>query len=130
MNELDEIRHDALQRTTLIQEKRTKWNEKYIKKKSFQSGDWALLYDSRIKKFKGKLSTRWMRPYEIDTVYYNGSVRIKTIDENHTSFFRNGHRMKVYHKPLSKEDFVKNVLQSSEMQLVRKRVSPPIDLPQ
>jgi hypothetical protein len=70
-----------------------------------------------------------MGPYEVDTVYDNGAVRIKTIDENQTSLVVNGHRLKVYHKPLSKEDFVKNVLQTSEMQLVRKRVSPPIDLP-
>jgi hypothetical protein len=81
LNELDEIRQDALQRTTLIQEQRTKWHDKYIKKKSFQSGDWALLYDSRFKNFKGKLSTRWLGPYEVDTVYDNGSVKIKTIDE-------------------------------------------------
>ena len=82
LNELDEIRQDALQRTTLIQEQRTKWNDKYIKKKSFQLGDWALLYDRTFKNFKGKLSTRWMGPYEVDIVYDNGAVRIKTIDEN------------------------------------------------
>jgi hypothetical protein len=105
LNELDEIRQDSLQRTTLIQEQRTKWHDKYIKKKSFQSGDWALLYDSRFKNFKGKLSTRWLGPYEVDTVYDNGSVKIKTIDENQTPFVVNGHRLKVYHKPLSKEDF-------------------------
>jgi len=69
-------------------------------------------------------------PYEVDTVHDNGLVRIKTIDENQTSFVINGHHLKVYHKPLSKEDFVKNVLQSSEIQLVSKRVSPPADLPQ
>jgi hypothetical protein len=130
LNELDEIRQDALQRTTLIQEQRTKWHDKYIKKKSFQSGDWALLYDSRFKNFKGKLSTRWLGPYEVDTVYNNGSVKINTIDENHTSFVMNGHRLKVYHKPLSKEDFIRHVLQNSEMQLVSKGTSPPADPPQ
>jgi hypothetical protein len=71
-----------------------------------------------------------MGPYEVDTVYDNGSVRINTIEENQNSFVVNGNRLKVYHKPLSKEDFVKNVLQSSEMKLVSKRVSPPADLPQ
>ena len=110
MNENDEIRQDDLQRTTLIQEQRTKWHDKYIKKKSFQSSDWALLYDSRFKNLKGKLSTRWLGPYEFDIVYDNGSVKIKTIDENQNPFVVNGHRLKVYHKPLSKEDFVKNVL--------------------
>jgi hypothetical protein len=129
LNKIDEIIQDALQRTTLIQEQRTKWHDKYIKHKSFQLGDWALLYDSRFKNFKGKLSTIWMGPYEVDTVYDNGAVRIKTIDEKKTSLVVNGHRLKAYHKPLSKEDFVKNVLQTAEMQLVSERVFPPVDLP-
>jgi hypothetical protein len=66
----------------------------------------------------------------VDTFYDNGSVRINSIDENQTPFVVNGHRLKVYHKPLSKEDFVKNILQRSEMELVSKRVSPLVDLPQ
>ena len=70
-----------------------------------------------------------MGPYEVDTVYDNGAVRIKTIDEKQTSLVVNGHRLKFYHKPLSKEDFVKNVLQTVEMQLVSERVFPPADLP-
>jgi hypothetical protein len=129
LNELDEIRQDDLQRTTLIQEQRTKWHHKYIKKKYFHPGDWAMLYGSRFKHFKGKLSTRWLGPYEVETVYENGSVKIKTIDEDQTSFIVNGHRLKVYHKPLSKEDFIKQVLQNSEMQLVSKRSCPPVDPP-
>jgi hypothetical protein len=125
LNELDEIRQDALHRNTLIQEQRTKWLDKYIDKKSFQSSDKALLYDSRFKSFKSKLSTQWLGPYEVDIVYDNGSVKIKTIYEDHTSFVVNENRLKVYHKPMSKEDFIKQVLQNSEMQLVSKRGSPP-----
>jgi hypothetical protein len=60
----------------------TKWNDKYIKKNYFQSSDWALLYDNKFKNFKGKLSTIWLGPYEVDTIYDNGSVKINTIDEN------------------------------------------------
>ena len=33
INELDEIRQDALQRTMLIQNQRNKWHDKFIKKK-------------------------------------------------------------------------------------------------
>jgi hypothetical protein len=70
-----------------------------------------------------------MGPYEVDTFYENGAVRIKTIDEKHTSLVVNGHQLKVYHKPLPKEDFVKIVLQTVKMQLVSERVFPPPDLP-
>jgi hypothetical protein len=37
LNESDEIRKEALQRTTLIQEKRTKWHDKYLKKKKIST---------------------------------------------------------------------------------------------
>jgi hypothetical protein len=93
LNELDETRQEALQRTTLIQEQRTKWHDKYLKKKNFQQGDWDLLYDNRFKNFKGKLTTHWMGPYEIDTIYDNGSIRIKTIDEQKTPLLVNGHQL-------------------------------------
>jgi hypothetical protein len=45
INEMDEIKQEALPRTTLIQEKRTKWHDKYLKKKKIQPRDWALLYE-------------------------------------------------------------------------------------
>jgi hypothetical protein len=56
-------------------------------------------------------------------------MKIKTIDEDQTSFVVNGHRLKFYHKPMSKEYFIKHVLQNYEMQLVSKRISPPADPP-
>ena len=95
LNELDEVRHDPLQQTTMVQQQRIKWHDKFIKKKEFQVGDWALLFDSKFKYFKGKLTTHWLGPYEIQEVFGNGSVKIKTIDEEEVSFLVNGHRLKV-----------------------------------
>jgi len=118
LNELDEIRQDAVQRTVLIQNQRTKWHDKFLKKKTFEEGDWALLFDSRFKHFKGKLTTRWMGPYEIVTVFDNGSVKIKTIDEEQAAFVVNGHRLKVYHKPISKQEFIRTMSQQSGLELV------------
>jgi hypothetical protein len=68
-----------------------KWHDRFIKKKQFQVGDWALLFDSRFKNFKGKFSTHWLGPYEVDMVFDNGSVKIKTIDGSGISFVVNGH---------------------------------------
>jgi hypothetical protein len=49
LNELDEKRLDAIHKTTVIQQQRTKWHERVVKNKLFKKGDWALLYDSRFK---------------------------------------------------------------------------------
>jgi hypothetical protein len=40
LNELDEIRQDAIQQTILVQNQRSKWHDNFIKKKHFQPGDW------------------------------------------------------------------------------------------
>jgi hypothetical protein len=127
LNEMNEIRKEELQRTTLIQEQRTKSHDKYLKKKNFQQGDWALFYDRRFKNFKGKLTTRWMGPYEIDIVYDNGSIKIKTIDEHQTPLLVNGHRLRIYNKPLSKEKFLTHILQNSDTQVISKEGDLPTD---
>eukprot|EP00253_Pinus_taeda_P008357 PITA_08357 len=91
LNELDEIGQEAILRTDLVQYQSAKWHDKYIKEKKFQEGDWALLFDSNFKDFKGKFQTRWLGPYEIDKVFSNGAVRIKTIDEFQIPLIVNGH---------------------------------------
>jgi hypothetical protein len=87
LNEIYEIRKDDIHRSTLIRDQRDKWHDKFIKKTSFQPCDWALLYDNGFKFFKGKLSTRWLGPYEVDTLYDNDSIKIKTIDEDQTIWY-------------------------------------------
>ena len=56
-----------------------------------------------------------MGPYEVVTSFDNGSVEIKTIDDSQISFIVNGHRLRLYDQPISKQDFVQNVLQKKEM---------------
>jgi hypothetical protein len=111
LNQLDEIRKEAIQHTILVQEKRGKWHDKFIKKKKFQSGDRPLLFYSCLKNFRGKLTTRWMGPYEIEEVFGNGVVKLKTIDKQRTSFTVNVHRLRLYHKPTSREEFTHQVQQ-------------------
>jgi hypothetical protein len=105
LNELEEKRLDAIQQTTVIQQQISQWHDKNIKNKQFQKGNWALLYDSRFKEFQGKLRTRWLGPYEVDTIFPNGTVRLLTIDDSRTPLLVNGHRLRLYQKPVSKEDF-------------------------
>jgi hypothetical protein len=58
LNELDEKRLDVIHQTKVIQQQRTKWHDRVIKKKLFKKGHWAMLYDSFFKEFQGKLPTR------------------------------------------------------------------------
>ena len=92
----------ALLHTKVVQLQRKIWYDKNIKEKQFQDGDWALLYDSRYKDFKGKLRTRWLGPYTVEKCNANGSILIRTIDDETIPMLVNGHRLKFYKKPLSK----------------------------
>ena len=51
-----------------------------------------------------------MGSYEVVTTFDNGSVEINTIDDSKISFVVNGYRLRLYHQPISRQDFMKNVL--------------------
>ena len=102
----------------LIQQQKSNWHDRFIKKKVFYEGDWALLYDSIFKRyFKGKLRTRWLSPYLLDRVFDNGTVRLVTIDENRVPLFANGHRLRLYHKSISKDAFISQIAADPDYQL-------------
>ena len=46
INELDEIRQDALQKTMLIQKQQKTWHHKFIKQNQLNTIDWELLFES------------------------------------------------------------------------------------
>jgi len=50
--------------------------------------------------------TRWLGPYLVDKCRENGSIQIIKIDEEGIPLLVNGHMLKLYKKPLSKEEFV------------------------
>ena len=77
LNQLDEMRQAAVEQTIFVQQQRAQWHDKFIKKKQFKVGDWALLFDSKFKNFKAKFTTHWLGPYEIAEVYDNESVQLQ-----------------------------------------------------
>lgn len=123
LNGLDEFRMQALLHTEIVQFQRKIGHDKHIKEKQFQEGDWALLYDSRYKDFKGKPRTRWLRPYVVERCHDNGSVKIRTIDEEAIPLLVNGHRLKMYKRPLSKQEFIDNI--NKIVMMVEKVPAPP-----
>ena len=102
LNQLDQMRQASIEHNILIQQQRVHWLDKFVKKKQLKVGDWALLFDSKFKNFKAKFTTHWLGPYEVAWVYDNGSVKIQTIDGEASSFTVNGHRLKLYNKPVNK----------------------------
>ena len=48
-----------------------------------------------------------------------------TIDGSGVSFVVNGDRLRIYHPLKSKQDFIQNVLQQNEMELVEEKFIPP-----
>ena len=122
---LDEIRQDFIRRTIVLQQQISKWHDKFIKAKEFKQGDWTLLFYSKFKYFQGKFQTHWLGPYEIDTIFHNGVVKIKTIDDEKIIFLVNGHRLRLYHNPLTNDEFVKYLQDKSEFKLFKKGDSSP-----
>eukprot|EP00253_Pinus_taeda_P023178 PITA_23178 len=112
LNGLDEHRMQALLHSEVVQLQRKIWHDRNHNEKQFQSGDWVLLYDPRHKDFKGKLRTTWLGPYTVEKCNDNDSVLIKTLDEEAISMLVNGHRLKIYNKPLSRQEFIKTVEKS------------------
>ena len=99
----------ALLHSKVVQLQRKIWHDWNLNEKQFQLGDWALLYDSRYKDFKGKLRKRWLGPYTVEKCNDNGSVLIRTIDEEAIPMLFNGHRLKIYRKPLSRQEFIETL---------------------
>ena len=110
----------ALLHSEVVQLQRKIWHDRHLKEKKFQQGDWALLYDSIYKDFKGKPKTRGLGPYEVEKCNDNGLVLIWTIDEEAIPMLVNGHRLKIYRKPLSKQEFIENL---GKLVLVVEKVS-------
>ena len=81
------------------------------------------MFDSKFKYFQGKFQTHWLEPYEIEKLFDNATVKIRTIDEEKVPLLVNGHRLKVYHKPLSREQFFKIFQDNIDMKLVKKNSS-------
>ena len=44
-----------------------------------------------------------------EKMFYNEAVQIRTIDEEGIPLLVNGHRLKIYKKPLSREEFINSI---------------------
>ena len=84
------------------------------------------MFDSKFKDFQGKFQTHWLGPYEIEEVFNNGAVKIRMIDGSKIPLLVNGHQLKIYQKPISREEFIKIFQSNYEMKLVKNSSSSPL----
>ena len=67
IQDLEEEREEALERTKKVQAKRKEdFDAKLPKEHGIREGGMVLLYDNRHEDFPGKLHTRWMGPLQGD----------------------------------------------------------------
>lgn len=59
----------------------------------------------------------------VERCHDNGSVQIRTIDEEAIPLLVNGHQLKMYKRPLSKQEFIDNI--NKEVMMVEQVPAPP-----
>ena len=85
----------CFKKSKLFKEKVKRWHGKIIQKREFNVGDHALLYNSRLRFFAGKLLSKWEGPYIVKEVYRSGAIKINNVVGTNPKVV-NGKRIKHY----------------------------------
>ncbi|RVW70695.1 Pro-Pol polyprotein [Vitis vinifera] len=110
LNEMEELRNNAYINSKVAKQRMKKWHDQLISNKEFQEGQKALMYDTRLHIFPGKLKSRWIGPFVIHRVYSNGVVDL--LNSNGKDSFRvNGYRLKPFMEPFKSEKEAINLLE-------------------
>nr|GEU55385.1 reverse transcriptase domain-containing protein [Tanacetum cinerariifolium] len=94
LNELSELRDQAYENSVIYKERTKKLHDSKIKNRIFNVGDQALLFNSCLKIFSGKLKTHWSGPFIITRVFPYGTIELS--QPNGSNFKVNGHCVKQY----------------------------------
>ena len=108
LNEMEELRNDAYINSNIVKQRSKRWHDQLISRKQFQKGQRALLYDSKLHIFLGKLKSRWLGPFTIQEVYSNGVVELLS---STGTFKVSGQRLKPFLEPFSKDKEEINLLE-------------------
>ena len=87
-----------------------RWHDQLISNKEFRKGQRVLLYDSGLHIFLGNLKSRWIGPFIIHQVHFNGVVEL--LNSNSTDTFKvNGHHLKPFIEPFNQDKEEVNLLE-------------------
>ncbi|CAM8932099.1 unnamed protein product [Rhodiola kirilowii] len=95
LNELEEIKLDSYENCRFYKERTKKWHDKRIVRREFNKGERVLHYNSRLRLFPGKLSTKWSGSYTMERVYPDGHLELSI--KGGKSMVVNGQCLKHYH---------------------------------
>ncbi|XP_057745102.1 uncharacterized protein LOC130962963 [Arachis stenosperma] len=95
LQELEEFRSQAYENTKIYKEKAKKRHDLNLAPRSFEEGQYVLLYNSILKLFPGKLKSRWSGPFLVTKVSPYGHIEIMEESSKRT-FTVNGQRLKHY----------------------------------
>ena len=76
LSELDEFRNEAYENARIYKEKTRAWHDKHIVRKEFEPSQQVLLFNSRLKRFPGKLKSKWSGLFTVVQVFPYGGVEI------------------------------------------------------
>ena len=95
LNELEELRNEAYERSRICKEKTKATHDEMISRKSFEVGQKVLMFNIWLELFTGKLRSRWVEPFIVTNVFAHSAIEIKSLQTN-KDFKANGHRLKPY----------------------------------
>ena len=72
-----------------------RYHDRHVLRKSFNSGQKVLLYNSCLHLFPGKLRTRWTCPFIVRKVYLYGALEVEN-PKNGDDFKVNGQKLKSF----------------------------------
>ena len=93
LNELEELRNEAYDSARIYKDKK-KWHDQRILRKEFKAGDHVLLFNSRLMLFRGKMKSKWSRPFTVVSSTQFGAVTLGNSKKE--EFKVNGQRLKHY----------------------------------
>ena len=95
LHELEEFQLLAYESAKLYKEKVKRWYDRNILLRKFEEGQNALLFNSRLRFFPGKLKSKWSRPFQVTAVFPHGAVELIE-PQSGRKFKVNGQRLKHY----------------------------------
>ena len=78
-NQLEENKELSAYVSKVIQNWRQAWVNNNVKFKIFKSGDWVMLYNSKLGRHLGKLELRYVGPYKIEEDVGQGPFMISDV---------------------------------------------------